>query len=370
MNSVLKTAVALLALVASIFLIGVLVWLFYCNCGRHDSGIVSRETGRPELALKDLGYSLWDDKHTLATLAQLRNVGDATAKDVRVTQVTIDGGAYKSPVLPDALGNMRPGEDNFVNAILNLEDLDGRAHILKVIGDYALGSGRAGFVVSRVLSPSAEDYKPITSKSSGAKSQTIKTAVFPPSPPQSADLDLNDDYRPLIPLGPPVRLFPPTPKGTAVQASSSGAPVEITYNTQIGVNTTGWIPPDPSVAPSGNVVIATFNKGVAYSIDGGKTFTAPINMVNLNPPIGTRTSFFPENFGGHGGDQVVVYLQRQNLLVWLIQYEPTTCAPGPAVANCPPPGAPAGGTTYVTAPGALRIAWATPEAAKADFYNA
>ena len=207
MNSILKTAIALLALVASIFLIGVLVWLFYCNCGRLNSGILSRESGRPELALKDLGYSLWDDEHTLAALVQLRNVGDATAKDVRVTQVTIDGGAYKSPVLPNALGNMRPEEDKFVNAVMNVEGADGRARILKVVGDFALGTGVAAFVLSRVLSPSLEAYRPITSKSSGAKSQIVATAAFPPSPTQNVNINLNDDYRPLIPLGPPPSSF-------------------------------------------------------------------------------------------------------------------------------------------------------------------
>jgi hypothetical protein len=62
-----------------------------------------------------------------------------------------------------------------------------------------------------------------------------------------------------------------------------------------------------------------------------------------------------------------VYLPNQNLFVWLLQYNPVTfCS-----ANCPPqpPGAPLP-TFAISQTSRLRVAWTTPQAAAADFWNA
>ena len=167
-----------------------------------------------------------------------------------------------------------------------------------------------------------------------------------------------------VPLGPVRQVFPPTPTGTSLGTSAGGAAVQIPRNTTMR---SAGVPPDPNAAAGPNgVVLATYNTGISYSIDGGQTFT-DVSLFTPQPGNPSRTSFFPQSDGGLCCDQVVVYLPNQNLFVWLLQYNPVVgCA-----TNCPaqpPPAPPA--TFRINQPDRLRIAWATPAAAAADFWNA
>jgi hypothetical protein len=67
--------------------------------------------------------------------------------------------------------------------------------------------------------------------------------------------------------------------------------------------------PEPSVAENGQTVMTTGNFWMSLSEDGGQTFTT------VNP-----TTIFPQDYGGFCCDQVLTYVPRQDLFVWLLQY--------------------------------------------------
>ncbi len=67
--------------------------------------------------------------------------------------------------------------------------------------------------------------------------------------------------------------------------------------------------PEPSVAENGQTVMTTGNFWMSLSEDGGATFTT------VNP-----TTIFPEDYGGFCCDQVLTYVPRYDLFVWLLQY--------------------------------------------------
>ena len=67
--------------------------------------------------------------------------------------------------------------------------------------------------------------------------------------------------------------------------------------------------PEPSVAENGQTIMTTGNFWMSLSEDGGATFTT------VNP-----TTIFPESYGGFCCDQVLAYVPRHDLFVWLLQY--------------------------------------------------
>src|SRR5579862_5306912 len=67
--------------------------------------------------------------------------------------------------------------------------------------------------------------------------------------------------------------------------------------------------PEPSVAVDSLLVMTTGNFWMSLSKDGGQNFTT------VNP-----STVFPEDFGGFCCDQVVQYIPRWDLFVWLLQY--------------------------------------------------
>ncbi len=67
--------------------------------------------------------------------------------------------------------------------------------------------------------------------------------------------------------------------------------------------------PEPSVAENGQTVMTTGNYWMSLSKDGGQNFTS------VNP-----TTIFPEDYGGFCCDQVLQYVPRYDLFIWLLQY--------------------------------------------------
>jgi hypothetical protein len=67
--------------------------------------------------------------------------------------------------------------------------------------------------------------------------------------------------------------------------------------------------PEVSVAENGQTIMMTGNVWMALSEDGGASFS------NLNP-----TTIFPQSDGGLCCDQVIVYVPRIDMFVWLMQY--------------------------------------------------
>lgn len=67
--------------------------------------------------------------------------------------------------------------------------------------------------------------------------------------------------------------------------------------------------PEPSVAENGQTVMHVGNFWMSLSLDGGQTFNS------VNP-----TTIFPEDYGGFCCDQVLQYVPRHDMFVWLLQY--------------------------------------------------
>lgn len=364
MTTILRFALTILSLIAALFLIGLLYWLFYCNCGPDIFKRPGKE-GAPVIILEDVVASVWDQSQTIGTQGLLRNIGNAAAEDLRITSIAVDNGAYAGPTsLPLAAGDLAPTKDALFDAIFKLSDkADGRARNVTVKGDYRTdGSGRTPFTVNGSISPNVEPPGPVIARPGEMVKQNPRTAFYPPAPPERSE-GPNAESPVFVPIGPPRSVFPPTPSGTGVEgAVPAGAPVEIPVNTSTatGIGT----PPDPNATASGTgVVMSTFNTAVQLSTDDGASFTN-ISLFTPDPSNPARTSFFPQSDGGLCCDQVVVYLERQNLFVWLLQYNPVvTC-----VANCPPAAGPP--TNNITTSSRLRIAFATPEAIAADMWNA
>src|SRR5262249_48479428 len=359
MTGSLRAALLVLIIFVILFLAGVLAWLYFCNCRPFAGGkLVS-------IVLEEAAVSVWDDKVTVGAQLQLKNNGNGTANDLRVTRVEVDGGNYQGPVgLPISLGDLAAGGDVRFDAVLHLAVADGSPHILNVEGNYRDGLLRPSFRTARTISPNAAPPGPVPSVPGEAVKQNPNSAPYPPSPPK-APFGPNAESPIFVPLGPPRQLFPPTPSGTSLGTSAGGASVQIPVNTTMR---SAGVPPDPNAAAAtaNGVVLATYNTGISFSINGGQNFT-DIPLLSPQPGNPGRTSFFPQSDGGLCCDQVVIYLANQNLFVWLMQYNPVTfCA-----TNCPPQPPPAPPATFaINQSPRLRVAWTTPEAAAADFWNA
>lgn len=318
-------------------------------------------TGRFEISKTGIASSIWDDG-TIGLTIPIENASDTTLPAVQVTDVKVSNARTRQPVAPVALGDMDPEEIQLLNA--EVSDRDGhlnKKYRVIVRGRYTTDGRQCPFMVAAFVSPQQiNDSDTFPGRQGEISVQLPQDAVYPP--PQDTDADdegPNAESPILIPPGPFRQLFPPTPtpsEGT----TPGGALVDIDQNRNSTSNNAGT-PPDPNAARGTNgVVLATFNTGISYSLDGGGSFT-DVNLFAAVPGQPSRTSFFPESDGGLCCDQVIIYVPQQNLFVWLLQYWPvstTTPAPG------------GGTTTTITQPNRLRIAWATPEAITSDFFNA
>ncbi len=104
-----------------------------------------------------------------------------------------------------------------------------------------------------------------------------------------------------------VRVLEPGPDGSG----DSQAPLFFDDYEEIDNATSvhGMVP-EPSVAENGQTIMHTGNFWMSLSEDGGATFTT------VNP-----TTIFPETYGGFCCDQVLQYVPRHDLFVWLLQYK-------------------------------------------------
>ena len=318
------------------------------------------------IIIRDAGVSVWDDNVTVGTQMQLENAGTRAANQLRVTRVEVEGGSYTGPAtLPTApLGDLKVGGDVRFDALLKVSRADGSPHLLTVEGNYREDGKEMHFRAQRPINPNAAPPGPINVTTGTVIKETPGTATFP-TPPPSAPFGPNSEQPVFVPIGPPRQLFTPTPTGTQLGGSAGGAGVQIPRNTTMR---NAGVPPDPNAtaATADGVVLATYNSNISYSTNGGQTFT-DVNLLSPQPGNPARTTFFPESDGGFCCDQVVIYLPNQNLFFWLLQYNPVTaCA-----TNCPPRPSPAPAATFkITQTSRLRIAWATPAAITANFWNA
>ncbi|MFZ1906573.1 MAG: hypothetical protein WAU56_14395 [Steroidobacteraceae bacterium] len=296
--------------------------------------------------------SVWNSNpNKVGVELQIGNTGTAAANNVNVTSVAVSGGSFSGPgTLPIALGTIDADSDTMLDMVITVPVTNGStAYRLTISGTYSYSGVVYGFTLNWAVIPNSAGPGTIASQSGIATIQNPSVVPYPPAPTQPS-FEPNAETPDFIPIGPPNTVFPPTPTGTQL-GTSAGSP-----SVQIPVNTTHYnnagVPPDPNATASGGgVVLATYNTGIAYSVDGGATFT-DVNPFAAVPGEPSRTSFFPQSDGGLCCDQIVVYLPKQNIFVWSEQYWPITS-----------------GST-ITQPDRERIAWATPAAIKANFYDA
>lgn len=298
-----------------------------------------------------IGASTWDNGNVSLAIP-LVNEGNATAQDVSITTIAAGNGSYQGP-RPFAYpaGSFAPEELRALDAIFS--SLSGTSAIpLAVRGTYKFGASTCAFEARTAFAlPVAPQV--VVGTPGQAVVQSPASAFYPPNPTTPPSFGPNAESPMLIPIGPPRQLFAPTPTSTSLGTSAGGAAVQIPRNTTMR---SAGVPPDPNAAAEGGgVVLSTYNTGISYSTDRGATFT-DVNLFNPQPGNPSRTSFFPASDGGLCCDQVVVYLPLQNLFVWLLQYQPVV-----NTAVTP---------NVITTPDRLRIAWASPAAIRANFWNA
>jgi hypothetical protein len=323
---------------------------------KHGGGKARFEIPEPGVA-----SSVWGDG-TIGLTIPIENASGRALPAVQVTGIKASAARVLQPAsFPVGLGDMDADEVQQLNAVIaNRGGHAKKKYRVIVRGRYAGSPRRCKFMVKFFFSPrAASDSDTFPGRLGETLVQRPQDAVYPP-PHETDATEPNAESPILIPPGPFRQLFPPTPTPSAGATPGGAALVDIGPNRNSTSNNAG-VPPDPNAARgTNNVVLATFNTGISYSLDGGSNFT-DVNLFNPVAGQPSRTSFFPQSDGGLCCDQVVIYVPQQNLFVWLLQYWPvatTTPAPG------------GGTTTTITQPNRLRIAWATPQAIAADFYNA
>jgi len=339
------------------------------QCDRDQSH--SKECDDAHLALFAPGIqtTVWDDGSVAMTIP-LENQGGNPAREVKVTSFDITGGSRLEPAsLPLELNEILPAAVKVLDAHFTFPKL-GAAYPVKLAGTYRAEDRSCRFEVSSSITPQARDLSPVQSHPGTMQKVNPNTAVYPPAPATPPGEREFNGKGVRSPQGPPRNLFPKPPAATGIQqikpgslgqpqplppGASPGSAVEILKNTCCGPY--GGFPPDPDAAGADatGIVIYTANTAISYSIDHGDHFTT-INLTSLvDPSNPARTSFFPQSDGGLCCDQVVTYIPKQNIFVWLLQYKvaPITLA-----------------GTATTGPNRLRIAWATPKAIKSDFLHA
>jgi hypothetical protein len=314
--------------------------------------------------------SIWNNG-TVSVAIPLQNLGNTEATNVSITNIQAGSGAYLGPTpFAYAAGTIDPDESQQINA--EFSGLNGNAPFpLTVSGTYNFGPSVCPFQASTSVAPPPGNggTPKFTTTVQSFNSSTASYPVAPQFHPPSDEPNAENIYSP--PLGRPRYLFPTPPALSTLNLilaanpndqtpPPSGSPNDVVFLRNQKGGITGGLPPDPSLGGStpGGFVLITSNTSVSYSTDYGKTF----KIVNLTKATGFsdptnpgRPDFFPENDGGLCCDQIAHYIPGRNLMVWLLQY----WSPSLNVGGLPQKGQ-----------DRLRIAWATPEAAAADFLHA
>jgi hypothetical protein len=150
-----------------------------------------------------------------------------------------------------------------------------------------------------------------------AKPQRTAGAPYPPAPKRDSEPNKSDRYEP-VPTGPRIgSLKPLNAPMKPVELTLKPKPerrdrsLRYTYYSELtnAIPSTSGCCPEMSVAENGRAVMITGNTWMGLSSDGGASFTV------LDP-----TTIFPQSDGGLCCDQVVQYIPRYDLFVWLMQY--------------------------------------------------
>jgi hypothetical protein len=314
--------------------------------------------------------SIWDNG-TVSLAIPLQNQGDAPANNVFITNMTAGAGTYAGPTpFSYAIGTL--DRDDIDQLSAQFTSLNGLLPFnLTVTGTYGFGASVCSFQAQASVSPPPIGNGGMPKSATTAPTFTADTAYYPPAPMfHPPDDEPNDETGYTPPLGRPRNLFTTPPGLTPLnrilafnpsdQPPPSGNPNDVVFFRNANGGSYNGLPPDPSAAgatPGGFAMISA-NTAVSYSTDFGKTFTT-VNLTKATgfsePSNPGRPDFFPEVDGGLCCDQVVQYVPSKNLMVWLLQY----WSPSIVVGGLNQKGQ-----------NRLRIAFATPEAAAANFLHA
>jgi hypothetical protein len=168
--------------------------------------------------------------------------------------------------------------------------------------------------------PSEDGGGSDVSRPGSAPPQRTFGAPYPPAvSPDSPDSRSNSNPAPKIPRGPFRGFLAPGVAHAPLNFGSGGGggaagddPVVFGVYTNSGgvAAPLSTVAADVSGAQSGNIVLATGNKYILYSFDGGGTFTT------LNP----TTVFDNTADGGFCCDQIVQYVPSIDRFIWLMQF--------------------------------------------------
>jgi hypothetical protein len=338
-----KSGLTIFLVILVLILLLLCGWLFWrCHNGPPLPGAGCRALGEAkcevELKLGQPGVSVWPDG-TVAIAAAVENDGLLAAGNVRVTAIGLGASPRVAPaVLPAALGELGFTQRAVVQAQFKPVAVPG-AYALTVSGTYEDRGATKSFTASWPVKLAAQATGPFKSIPVSVPVHHSGPKPLPASPVQVPPLEINP-VGPPVPQGPAQTPFPGvSPQGTPIgSGAASGSSIVITKNTA-GSYGFSNVPPDPdgAAAPAANVVMQTDNSFLNLSVDGGTSFT------QVDP-----TTIFPQTDGGLCCDQVTIYDPQHNLIFWLLQYN----SGGSPSANL------------------LRVAWATPEAIKANVNSA
>jgi hypothetical protein len=242
------------------------------------------------------------------------NQGTASAKDVSITSVSLGSAAVISPAsFPVSLGTIAANVTVIFQVDFNNKTLvSGTPYTYTVNGTYQLNGKTTNFT----FTPTVRTLPASPGSASAHQVNVSANSPAGPYPPQSPVFGptVNEP-------APPVPVSPAVPRKTTSGSTSVGqaqgqtrgaAPpssVVFNWNDQVGLPAGDVFGiAEPSGASGNGLIFVSFNWGVAYSSDGGSTFT------ELNP-----TTIFPNDSVQFCCDQWVQYVPSIDRFIWLLQ---------------------------------------------------
>lgn len=308
-----------------------------------------------------INYSFWPDG-SVSLAAPIENIGEISLGNVEVTSADLSGEPTIELVpFPIALQEIPPEASGIVRARFAAPVTGDGTYLFRVKGHYKSGGAIHDFGISRSVTFTKPNMDSVEAKvPPPAQKWNAKTAdsLFGPAKPTIDEVEFAEGAP--IPIGPEVAVFPRSaPETNVKQGTTAAGEPFVQINRDSRTAGPNGIPPDPNAAADtrreGNsgVALITYNTFIGVSTDGGGTFTIFNPKSITDPGNPSRRTIFPEDDGGLCCDQLVTYLPQQNIFAWILQYWPqTNTGVGTGTVN------------------RLRVAWATPEAIRADFINA
>lgn len=265
------------------------------------------------LSLGPVGVAT-SQQYTLTIAAPLANVTSRTLMALQIERLTLSPAQLRTP-MPIRVDSVRGQGTEVIQADFDARSLaSGQSYVLVVEGTFRMSGSAVGrFRLGTPVIMPPREAGSSRLRSAPITSQKVEGGRYPPRPPRM-DKDVNGGAPP-VPRTPEVPGTVP-PSSTQVQPAPAGDPPAITFdaNRPVGINNAGLVCgtssrcAEPSGASGGGVIFVSTNVSVAYSTDGGTTFTV------LDP-----TTIFPDDAVGFCCDQVIQYAPSIDRFIWVLQ---------------------------------------------------